>query len=440
MSAGSVAVELGILAAALAAGALFSGLEAAALAANRIGLRGPRGRVRQASEVLPMLNATQRILYASAIAQAVCITAAAFALDMVCHSVFWDGTRSNLGSVTDDLVVLAILLPLYLAVGRLAPRIYFSRRTESRLLSALAPVAWIPRLFVPALLWVTAVGRRFVARVRGGSPDQRPVKLTPDDLRELLAPSRQGGPRASIDKLMMYGIFGLEQTIVRELMQPLVNVAALRRDESTLKRVLSLALESGYSRIPVYTNRIINLDGVVEVPRLLRAGEKGSIADCVRPPYYVPETMHADQLLQKMIADDVDFAIVVDEYGGTVGVVTQEDVIEQIVGDIEDEFDPARPKMQREPDGSYLVDGRMDIDDINDRFGLSLPNEDFDTLGGYIYDVLGRVPKVGDMVAESGGARFEVTTMDGKRVERVKIRLAAPPGDKAPPDSPPAGE
>jgi putative hemolysin len=421
-----------LLAAFICVGGLFTGLESAQLALNRITIRRDRLHgIGAAHDVYRTLTATQSVIFTSTVAQSVCVAGAAISAVLVAHQLYPCGPPGSPGTLWRELLVLLVLTPVYLAVARIAPKYYFARHPVSALLRLLEPILWVPRLVSPVIPALGGPLRTFVSNRLRASSTRRIVKLTPDDLRQLLDPRGRAAPAETIDKRMIYGIFGLEQTIVREIMQPLVNVAAIQRRELTVDGVLALSRESGYSRIPVYTGRIFNMDGIVEVPLLLRATPPVDPGDFIRPPCYVPETLRADVLLQKMIAEEVALAIVVDEYGGTVGVVSREDVIEEIVGDIEDEFDPNRPMVQEEPDGSLMLDGRMDVDDLNDRFGMALPNEDFDTLGGYLYHMLGRVPRVGDTVAEDT-FHFEVTTMDGKRVERVKMRLHRRAEDDAP--------
>lgn len=409
-------------------GALFTGMETVALTANRIRIqRDQSGWGMSMRDVFRLLGDTQRTAYAATMGHILCLVVAAVSADHLIREL--PGNRSLLSpeSVMDDAVVLAVLTPLYIFVARLLPKFYFSRHPESRLLAALEPVQWMPRLLVPPLMSLTALVRRLFAPIGARSSTRRVVKLTIDDLREMLSTASHAGRDLSVDRKMIYGVFRLEQTIVREIMQPLVNVAAIRRDELTREGVLALGRVSGYTRIPVYTSRVFNMDGVVNVARMLRAEGTPPVRSFIEAPFYVPETMRADKLLARMISENVDMAIVIDEYGGTVGVVSQEDVIEEVVGDIEDEFDPTHPQMIVDEDGNHLIDGRMDIDDLNDRFGIRLPNEDFDTLGGFIYDSLGRVPRVGDTV-ETDRLSLEVMTMDGKRIERVKLILN-PDGD-----------
>ena len=412
-----------ILLLAMAFGALFTGMETVALTANRIRIhRDETGWATPMRDVYRLLGITQTTVAAATIAQIACLVTAAIAADMLMDQVM----RSTRGfaprSLLDDLILLFSLTPLYIFFVRLLPKFYFSRHPESYLLTILEPVVWLPRLLAPPLRSLAKGVRRIFARTGAASDTSRVVSLTDTDLQEMLSVSSHASRDLSLDKKMIYGLFRLEQTIVREIMQPLVNVATLPRHELTRENLLALGQVSGYTRIPVYTHRVFNMDGIISVSNVLRDDQNSPIEQFIETPFFVPETMHADMLLSRMIANDIDMAIVIDEYGGTVGVVSQEDVIEEIVGDIEDEFDPARIQVVRDELGDYLVDGRMDIDDVNDRFGVHLPNEDFDTLGGFIYDQLARVPRVGDLVS-TGELTLEVTTMDGKRVERVKLTL-----------------
>jgi CBS domain containing-hemolysin-like protein len=369
-----------------------------------------------------LLTRTQSLLRIAAIGNVTCAVVAALIGSQLIMPGCFDATREFHLVILDGFVVLVLFAPLYWGVAHFVPKRYFRNHPSSPVLRLASPLLLAPGLLLPLTASLSAVTRRLFRGGRGSERGRRPAKITSEDLLQILTQSRTRTNIASVDKRMLYGMFGLEQTIVREIMQPLVNVAALSRDEATYDVIVQISRESGYSRIPVFSKRLVFIDGIIDVRGLLRTGPETRIEEAIAPPRYIPETMRADVLLRMMIRERIPLAVVVDEYGGTVGLVTQEDVLEEIVGEIEDEFDPAKPTVIAQADGSYLVDGRMDIDDLNDRFELSLPNADFDTLGGFIYDDLARIPRVGDTV-ERDLVRVEVMSMDGRQIERVKLQI-----------------
>lgn len=404
-------------------GGLFSGLESATLALNRLSLQSERAsRVNKVRDIYRILSRTQAIIFAARVGNCLAAVGAVLATNLI-----WVRVRrlASPAGLLDDLIVAAVVFPFFLLFAVLLPKRYFRKHPRSLILDVFRPLLLSFALFAPPMRAFGVLVQKVARARKKGSA--RPEKFTREDMKQILGEGDKSARHAAIDKRMIYGIFDLEQTIVREIMQPLVNIVALERREATPGRIFKLARESGFSKIPLYSRSIVNLDGIVDVLALLRAPEPRLMGQHTHQPYYVPETMRADKLMRKIITDKIDIAIVVDEFGGTVGLVTREDVLEEIVGEIEDEFDPARPTILPLPDGSYLVDGRMDIDNVNDRFELRLPNEDYDTLGGFIYDEVGRVPKVGDVI-EKRKLRLEVMSMDGKQIERVKLYVASPSG------------
>ena len=219
---------------------------------------------------------------------------------------------------------------------------------------------------------------------------------------------------------MIDNIFGLAERTVREVMVPLVDVAALPQT-ATPEQAVRLIWERGFSRIPVYSDRVLNVVGVVTAMDLLRRGATApDLKALMRPTMYVPETKRLDDLLREMQKARVQLAVVVDEYGGAVGVVTVEDIVEQIVGAIEDEHDRAPATVDRRPDGSYRVAGRVRLEELNEMLDWELPTGDFETVAGLVVATLRRIPLVGEEFAV-GGYVFTVLEADSRRVLAVRI-------------------
>jgi len=199
--------------------------------------------------------------------------------------------------------------------------------------------------------------------------------------------------------------------------------------ESSVSAALDFALEHGLSRVPITGHDIDDIVGVCFVKDLVRSerSDSGSpeIAALMRRARFVPETKHADDLLREMQAGEHHMAIVVDEYGGTAGLVTIEDLIEELVGEIVDEYDHEEPIWEALAGGDVRVHGRMPVDQLNHLVGAELPEGDWDTIGGFIFDNLGRVPLVGEAI-ESGGVRLVVERMEGRRITRVRLTPPEP--------------
>jgi CBS domain containing-hemolysin-like protein len=222
---------------------------------------------------------------------------------------------------------------------------------------------------------------------------------------------------------MIDKIFDLGETAVHEVMVPLVDVVALP-DSASVDEAVRVIDERGFSRIPVYTDRIFNLVGVVTAMDLLRRGaEVTDVRALMRPATYVPETKRIDDLLLEMQKARLQLAVVVDEYGAAVGIVTIEDIVEEIVGEIQDEHDRTPDTVERLPDGSYRVAGRTNIDELNEALDWDLPKGDFETVAGLVLATLHRLPLVGEVLQVG---RYTLTVLEADKRRVLTVRIAPP--------------
>ena len=249
--------------------------------------------------------------------------------------------------------------------------------------------------------------------------------------------ARRSGPESSIlipvddaatppderDLWMIRAILRLERSTVREIMVPRVDVLALSVTES-VSAATTLMAESGHSRFPIYEGNIDHVLGILHARDLLSlAGHEGpphDLRSLLHPVRFVPETRRLDQLLPEFLAQRRQMAVVVDEYGGTAGLVTLEDVLEEIVGEIADEFDADEPEAQVVSEDEVVVDARISLDYLREHFGMEVSDEGFDTVGGFTYHLLGKVPNPGDE-ATANGLRVHVLTTLGKRIKKVRV-------------------
>ena len=233
----------------------------------------------------------------------------------------------------------------------------------------------------------------------------------------------------SEEKEMIQGVVELGDTTVKEVIVPRIDVIFLP-EEISFSEMMQRITESGHSRFPVYKETIDNVTGILYVKDLLRHLMKNhleipdelNLSTFVRKPYFVPETKKLDSLLKEFKRRHVHIAVAVDEYGGVSGIVCMEDIIEEIVGDIQDEFDTSVEDVLEIGDRTYLCDARVSIADLNEILGLELPNDDFDTLGGFVFDLFGKIPVRYEKVAWRG-ADFIVQNMDGYKIRTVKVQL-----------------
>ena len=224
------------------------------------------------------------------------------------------------------------------------------------------------------------------------------------------------------EKDMIRGVVTLSETTVKEVMVPRIDVEFVSI-ESTFNELIDTLGEGGYSRFPVYKDTIDNVVGILYVKDLLRQVKNQDdfgVEKIIRRPYFVPESKRLDSLLREFKRRKVHIAVAVDEYGGVSGIVCLEDIIEEIVGDIQDEFDNEVEDILEIGEGTYLCDARVDIEDLNEKLNLTLPEEDFDTLGGFVFDMFGKIPVKYEKVKYSG-IEFIIQEMDGHKIKTVKL-------------------
>ena len=223
---------------------------------------------------------------------------------------------------------------------------------------------------------------------------------------------------------MIRGVVELSDTTAKEVMVPRTDAVFLSVD-SNKDEILSCIAESGHSRFPVYQETIDHVIGILHVKDVIKAivrNDPFDIKTLVRPPFFVPVSKHIDDLLKELRRRRVHIAVVVDEYGGVSGIVTMEDIIEEIVGDIQDEFDNETEDVIAQGEGVWLCDARVNLADLAEETGLELPTDDFDTLGGFVFDLFGKIPTINEIVSFKN-IDFIVQDMDGQKIESVKITL-----------------
>ncbi len=251
-----------------------------------------------------------------------------------------------------------------------------------------------------------------------------PLAITEDDLKVMVNAGQQEGLFEPEEQMMIYSIFDLGNRLAREIMIPRIDVLALDV-ETELAEAIDALIKSGYSRVPVYVETVDNILGLLYAKDLLTVWREGnkieSLRELLRPAYFVPEAKKVDELLTELQGQRVHMAIVVDEYGGVAGVVTLEDIVEEILGEIQDEYDDAEESPYEElSTNEFIFLGRVDLDDFNEIVHAELPKEDADTLGGYIYSRLGRVPTAGESV-EVDNMQLTVEQVIGRRIRKVRV-------------------
>jgi CBS domain containing-hemolysin-like protein len=327
--------------------------------------------------------------------------------------------------LTPELGYLAVLLPTalltYLA-GVLVPAA-FGQAYADQLAPVVMPPARILMFLLNPLTALFLSLSRTLTRVSGS--EEMGKAVTEEEIMTLVDVGQQGGAIEDEEKEMIYSVLQFGETLAREVMVPRPDISAVEISEP-LSEAVKLFIESGHSRIPVYEDEIDNVKGLLYAKDLLKllvddGSAQKSIRELIRPAYFVPETKRADTLFKEMQERKVHIAVIVDEYGGTAGLVTIEDLVEEIVGDIKDEYDMNEEAEYTElSETEYIVDGAMNIDDLNDLLGIELPDDDNDSIGGYVYSKLGHVPEVGETIEEPL-LLMRVDAVENRRIRKVYI-------------------
>jgi CBS domain containing-hemolysin-like protein len=337
-----------------------------------------------------------------------------------------------------DLVAVAIVVVLHATLGQQIPKLVAVHHAEQVAAGVGTPVLralWLAfwPILKPLEWGVRMALRPFGLRGAGFSHLTDPD----DELRMLVAAPTEIEEE---ERELIRGVFGFSDTVAREVMTPRTAMAAIPVD-APFEQLADVFFEEGHSRLPVYAGTIDTIVGVVlikDLYPLLRDPELRvdfDLRSVMRPPYFVPETKPVSEILAELRRQRVHLAIVLDEFGGTYGLVTMEDLLEEIVGEINDEFDVADPEFEPTPEGDTLIDGGASLSEVNQRFDLALPVDEYDTLGGFVFGTLGRVPVEGDVVAvpgELGEWELLVEEVEERRVTCVRLRHPAPAADPVP--------
>jgi putative hemolysin len=408
-----------IAAACLLVTMFFSAAEMAFIAANRLRLRhlAEEGS-RTAARYLEDFRRPERVLSTAmmgvTIAHIVASSAATFALLPV------------LGGWA-PWVVTAALTPVMLVFGEIIPKAVAREWATTLILKVYRPIRWASALLVP-FVWATNSIVSALLRFFGGPAADARQFVSREELKALLAMEPGEAEVTTVEAEMIDKIFDLGDTTVREVMVPLVEVAMLP-ESATPADAIVLIGQRGFSRIPIYAQRETDIVGVVTAMDLLRRGaEVATLAELRRPVAYVPETKRIDDLLREMQRSRTHMAVVVDEYGGSTGAVTLEDILEQIVGEIQDEHDRPPASVDRLPDGSYWVAARTNIEELNEALDWSLPKQDYETVAGLVLATLHRIPRMGEEF-QVGGYTITVLDADARHVKAVKV--TPPPSSAA---------
>lgn len=322
------------------------------------------------------------------------------------------------------VISLLIITSIHVVFGEQVPKVATLHDPERVALFAARPMQIFSKIFKWLVDLLDRVTRQVLTLVGIAMIGEHSFMYTVDELRHILSESEEGGIIQAPQLEMLDAIFDLGELLVRQVMIPRTEIIALEACTS-LREIITLVSQSTYTKFPVYEDNLDQILGILHVKELLHAMLDPNCQGCTarelaREAIFVPDTVSVNALLQKFRAARQHIAIVMDEYGGTAGLVTLEDLMEEIVGEVSDPFDAATPEIQKMPDGSILIDGLTLIEEVNEKLGLSLEDPNYDTIAGYVLGRLGRIPRLKESV-ESDGVKLQVESMDGLRIARLLL-------------------
>lgn len=420
MDASSYVLEIITLVVLVLLAAFFSGSETALFAANRLRLRHQKEEGhRPAATALSLLEQPARLFSTLLIGNNIASTGAAVVATATMVRV--------VGPERGTLYAFVLMTLVLLIFGDITPKTVAAHRADRLALLVAQPVRWLSVLLSPVIrllaLLTNVLARPFGGRVRLDAP-----MVTEEEIQMLVRMGEEQGVLEQDEREMIHSIFAWGDTVVREVMVPRIDMVCVEADDP-VQALLEVVRTHGHSRIPVYHETIDQIVGLVHVKDLLaafRSGRlEGAVRDFARPAYFVPETKRLDELFREMRRKKVHMAIAVDEYGGTAGLVTIEDLLEEIVGPIQDEYDIEEPPIKVLNERVALVDGSVNLEDVNAALRLDLPAGDVDSVGGFVYSLLGHVPAQGERVTYDG-VELAVERVDGNRISQVKITKVEP--------------
>ncbi len=334
-----------------------------------------------------------------------------------------------------DQFLSTILLSLIVLIFcEITPKTWAVQTPERAARMLIGPLEMVSSVLRPIVIGLTALTAGMLHAL-GVETRRRGPFMTEEELRLMVEVGEEEGVLEEEEREMIHNVFDLADTSVREVMVPRIDMVTVEADD-TIDGVMQLITQGGFSRIPVFDDTINDIIGVLYAKDLLRVIAGGQRPEKIRQlplrsAYFVPESKRLDDLLHEMQKQRVHMAIVVDEYGAVAGLVTIEDVVEEIIGDIKDEYDKEEQIFERVSDNEFLVDAKISVDELNELIDAELPAQDYDTLGGFVYTELDKIPTVGDVVTYDD-LTITVLASKGRRVTKVKIVREPPTSDTTP--------
>jgi CBS domain containing-hemolysin-like protein len=391
----------------------FSGTEMALISLNRHRLAHRVERGELAAKLLERQFKVPANLYAT--------TSIGTNIFVVSGTAVMTAYLSGLNFADADLLAVAAISPLTLVFGEIFPKIFYRRWAEKIAYFAIFPLIAAQKVLAP-VRWVSAGIARSIMAAVGVDAGYDVRAVSHEEIKLIFASEKKKMDLHPDEQKTIHRIFGLKHITVEQCMVPLIHLTAVERKEP-MSAVRAKFEESRFSRVPVFSERIFNIVGIINAFDVLRYGDAAKTAfDLARPAFYVYKKKKADDLMQEMQRAGVQVAVVVNEYSDAIGIVSMEDLLEEIFGEIQDEYDREQesPQVRRTGSGRWEVDGAVEIDLLNEKYNLGLPKGDYETLAGYILTTLDRIPRKGESVT-IGDFNFIIKDATERGVKSVEV-------------------
>ncbi len=350
---------------------------------------------------------------AQTLSEGLALLLASLNIPVISRSAVWIST----------FLVTSIIALFTLVLGELVPKRMALSQSDKIALKVAGPINFLSKVTLPAVKFLT-FSTNLIVKLLGGQVKTTGEQITEEEIRLMINVGEEKGIFQETETEMINSIFEFDDTVAKEVMTPRTDIVAVSL-EATREEILEVIVEENFSRIPVYEESIDNIIGILYVKDLFKMIKEKvewevSLKDIIRSVYFVPEYKKIDELFKEMQKSKTHIAVVIDEYGGTAGMITIEDLLEEIVGNIFDEYDDVVLDYEKIDDNTYIVSGMLDIGEINDILDTSIPEEEFDTVSGLLLSHSGKMPEVGDEV-DLGDIYFRIEEVDDKRISKIRI-------------------
>lgn len=405
--------------------AFFSSSEAALMSANRIKLKNLIEKGDKNAILVEKIVSKHERLFATILAteNMFIIFASTFA-GSVAEKYFQGG---------NGVIISSFVMTIFIVIfGEITPKTFAAQHALNMALFAAKPINFFIHLLSPFVSVLSFISKCII-KLLGVKPDMNPYFLTEEEIRMVISDGAKGGVLDKKETEMIEGVFEFSKATAQEVMVPRVRMTCVEAD-SSVADLLKIITETGHSRVPVQKGSPDNIIGVAYAKDVLKYYDKDLTAlktsEIMRQCHYAPETQSIRSLLANLRENKFTIAIIIDEFGGTAGLVTIEMLIEEIVGDIDDEFDNLKPEIEQLENGEWLADAAMGADDAGEKLGIKFPEGDFQTIGGYLIETIGRIPSVGDSVTIEGHELI-VEKTDSTHISQIRVRRKSSEPPKA---------